>query len=55
MRLKGKGLPALNSYGKGDQIIEVHVWVPKHLSSEEKKMLEKLKTSKNLMELLKDL
>ncbi len=47
MRLKGKGLPALNSYGKGDQIIEVHVWVPKHLSSEEKKMLEKLKSSKN--------
>ncbi len=47
MRLKGKGLPSLNSYGKGDQIIEVHVWVPKHLSSEEKKMLEKLKSSKN--------
>ncbi|MFI5171341.1 MAG: molecular chaperone DnaJ [Chitinophagales bacterium] len=47
MRLKGKGLPSLNHYGKGDQIIEVHVWVPKNLSSEEKKMLEKLKTSKN--------
>ncbi len=47
MRLKGKGLPALNSYGKGDQIIEVHVWVPKTLSSDEKKTLEKLKSSKN--------
>ena len=47
MKLKGKGLPSLNGYGKGDQIIQVHVWVPKHLSSEEKKTLEKLHTSKN--------
>ena len=47
MRLKGKGLPSLNHYGKGDQIIEVHVWVPKSLSSDEKKILEKLKASKN--------
>ncbi len=49
MRLKGKGLPSLNHYGKGDQIIEVHVWVPKSLSSEEKKILEKLKASKNFL------
>lgn len=47
MKLKGKGLPSLNSYGKGDQIIQVNVWVPKHLSAEEKKTLEKLNTSKN--------
>ena len=47
MKLKGKGLPSLNSYGKGDQIIQVHVWVPKHLSNEEKGILEKLKSSKN--------
>ncbi|MEZ5014454.1 MAG: molecular chaperone DnaJ [Chitinophagales bacterium] len=47
MRLKGKGFPVLNGYGKGDQIIEVHVWVPKHLTSEEKKILEKLKDAKN--------
>lgn len=47
MRLKGKGLPSLNSYAKGDQIIQVNVWVPKHLSSEEKKLMEKLRSSKN--------
>ena len=49
MRLKGKGLPSLNSYGKGDQIIEVHIWVPRKLSSEERKVLEKLQASKNFI------
>jgi molecular chaperone DnaJ len=47
MRLKGKGLPSLNTYGKGDQIIQVNVWVPRRLSSDEKKMMEKLKASSN--------
>ncbi|MFN0274395.1 MAG: DnaJ C-terminal domain-containing protein, partial [Chitinophagales bacterium] len=47
MKLKGKGLPSLNNYGKGDQIIQVNIWVPKHLTSEEKKTLEKLNASKN--------
>ena len=49
MRLKGKGLPSLNSYGKGDQIIEVHIWVPRKLTSEERKTLEKLQTAKNFI------
>lgn len=47
MKLKGKGLPSLNSYGRGDQIIQVNIWVPKHLTAEEKKVLEKLNTSRN--------
>jgi len=47
MRLKGKGLPSLNSYGKGDQIIQVNVWVPKHMTTEEKKTMEKLRDAKN--------
>jgi molecular chaperone DnaJ len=46
-RLKGKGLPSLQSYGKGDQLVYVNVWTPKHLSSEEKKILEKLRESPN--------
>jgi molecular chaperone DnaJ len=47
MKLKGKGLPSLNSYGRGDQIIQVNVWVPRHLSSDEKKMMEKLRDAHN--------
>jgi molecular chaperone DnaJ len=47
LRLPGKGLPQVNSYGRGDQLIYVNVWVPKHLNDEEKKTLEKLQTSPN--------
>jgi molecular chaperone DnaJ len=47
LRLKGKGLPQLNSYSKGDLLVNINVWTPQHLSSEEKKLLEKLRTSEN--------
>ncbi|MCB0428800.1 MAG: molecular chaperone DnaJ [Flavobacteriales bacterium] len=47
LRLKGKGLTSLNGYGKGDQLVEVNVYVPENLSSEEKSLLEKLRDSKN--------
>jgi molecular chaperone DnaJ len=46
-RLKGKGFPAVNSYDKGDQLIQVSVWTPQNLSAEEKAMLEKLNDSPN--------
>ncbi len=46
-RLKGKGLPSVQSYEKGDQLIQVNVWTPKKLSDEERKMLEKLRVSPN--------
>ncbi|MBV9987504.1 MAG: molecular chaperone DnaJ [Chitinophagaceae bacterium] len=46
-RLKGKGFPEVQGYGKGDQLIEVNVWTPQHLNSEEKELLEKLNQSEN--------
>lgn len=46
-RLKGKGFNVVNGYGRGDQLIQVNVWVPKNLSREERGMLEKLKDSSN--------
>ncbi len=46
-RLKGKGFPAVNSYEKGDQLIQVSIWTPQQLSSEEKAALEKLSSSPN--------
>ncbi len=46
-RLKGKGFPAVNSYQKGDQLIQVNVWTPQHVSAEEKATLEKLSHSPN--------
>ena len=46
-RLKGKGLPALNGYGTGDQLVEVHLWTPQKLSEDERRTLEALKSSPN--------
>ena len=46
-RLKGKGFPSVNSYEKGDQLIQVNVWTPQHLSNEEKAALEKMAESAN--------
>lgn len=46
-RLKGKGLPSVQGYGQGDQLIHVNIYVPKNISAEERKHLEKFRTSKN--------
>ncbi|MBP7256153.1 MAG: molecular chaperone DnaJ [Chitinophagales bacterium] len=48
-RLQGKGLPSINSYGKGDQIVEVQIFTPEHVSDEEIAMLEKMRTSKSFV------
>ena len=45
LRLKGKGLPSVNSYGNGDLLIHINVWTPQKLSAEEKKFFEKSKKS----------
>ncbi len=42
MRLKGKGITRLGSYGQGDQIIFIHVETPTKLNSEQKELFEKL-------------
>lgn len=47
LRLKGKGLPDVNSYGRGDQLVEISIFTPTHLSAEEKKQLEAMRESKN--------
>jgi len=47
LRLKGKGIPEVNSYHKGDQLIYVNVWTPKALSQSEREQLENLRESPN--------
>lgn len=46
-RLKGKGLPRLNSYGKGDQYITVNVVIPKHITNWQKELLRKFAEGQN--------
>ena len=49
LRLRGKGLPAVQGYdyGTGDLLVNISVYVPKTLSKDEKKALETLKGSDN--------
>lgn len=38
-RLKGKGIPHVRGYGRGDQIIEVHVQIPTQLNRKQEELL----------------
>jgi len=45
LRLRGKGLPEVNGYGRGDLLVNVNVWIPKNLTREEARIVEKFKDS----------
>lgn len=47
LRLKGKGLPVMNGYGKGDLLVNISVYVPETLSKEEKECIAKMEKSDN--------
>ena len=40
LRLKGRGLPELNSRRVGDQLVEVLVWTPEDLTAEQEQLLK---------------
>jgi len=42
LRLRGKGIPHLNSYGSGDMLVRVHVWTPLKLNAQERRLFEEL-------------
>ncbi len=41
-RLRGKGIPRLNNYGQGDQLVQVSIITPNKISTKEKKLIEEL-------------
>ena len=45
LRLRGKGIPDVNGYGRGDLLVNVNVWIPKNVTPEEQKLLEKMRGS----------
>ncbi|MFA5819005.1 MAG: molecular chaperone DnaJ [Bacteroidales bacterium] len=47
LRLRGKGLPEVNGYGRGDLLVNVNVWIPKSMNKDELKIFEKFKDSKS--------
>lgn len=42
LRMRGKGIPHLNGYGKGDQLVRVLIWIPTKLSSKEREAFKEL-------------
>ena len=42
LRLRGKGLPDVNGYGRGDILIVVDITIPDSLTSEERQLVQKL-------------
>lgn len=45
IRLRGKGVPHVQSSGRGDQYVKIQLQVPTHLSREQKELLAKLESS----------
>ncbi len=52
LRMRGKGLPMIDQYGRqygtGDLLINVGVYIPEHLSKEDKELVEKLRKNNNV-------
>lgn len=44
-RLRGKGIPRLDGYGRGDQLVRVLAWVPQKVSKKEEELLKELDKS----------
>jgi len=49
LRMRGKGVPHLNGYGKGDQLVKIVVWTPMKLSREARGLFEKLAQYKEVL------
>lgn len=49
LRLRGKGLPKMNSSSKGDLLVNVMVYVPENLTDTEKSAIESLKDAPNIV------
>ena len=47
LRLRGKGLPEVNGYGRGDLLVNVNVWIPKNISKDEMKLIERFRDAES--------
>ncbi len=48
LRMRDKGIPHLNSFGRGDQLVRVNIWTPTNLSARDKQLLKELASSENM-------
>ncbi|HET7360801.1 MAG TPA: molecular chaperone DnaJ [Salinimicrobium sp.] len=47
LRLRGKGIPNINGYGKGDLLVHLNVWTPKNLNAEQRDFFERMADDEN--------
>ena len=47
LRLRGKGIPNINGYNKGDLLVHINVWTPKTLNKEQKVFFEKMRDNEH--------
>jgi len=47
LRLRNKGIPSIDKYGKGDLLVHVNVWTPKTLNKEQKDFFTKMSEDDN--------
>ena len=47
LRLRGKGIPNINGYNKGDLLVHINVWTPKTLNKEQKSFFEKMRNNEH--------
>ncbi len=66
LRLRGKGIPSINGYGRGDLLVHVNVWTPKTLNKQQREFFESMRedehftpkpesTDKSFFEKVKDM
>ncbi|MBI4429169.1 MAG: molecular chaperone DnaJ [Ignavibacteriales bacterium] len=48
LRMRERGIPHLNSYGRGDQLVRINIWVPSRLSAKEKQLLRDLASAEHI-------
>lgn len=48
LRLRGKGLPDLQTRAKGDELINIMVYIPEQVTNDEREAIEKLRDSSNV-------
>ncbi|NOX16858.1 MAG: molecular chaperone DnaJ [Chlorobi bacterium] len=48
LKMREKGIQHLNRHGAGDQLVKVHIHVPKRVSSKEKELLKELQAQPNI-------
>jgi molecular chaperone DnaJ len=48
LRMRGKGIPHLNGYGRGDQLVRIAVWIPHKLALKDRELFQQLAKSESI-------